>query len=96
METVVKHFRKFEIKIMNSFKSNEVLFKNKWNHIVYLVYARELKTLHQKFENSSIHNKITTLIFIYKATHITRLPFVFSFLSIFYVCFVTSHVASFL
>ena len=34
-----------------------------------------------------------TLNFMYKATYIILLPFVFSFLSIFYVWFVTSHVA---
>ena len=33
--------------------------------------------------------------FIYKATYITWLPFVFSFLSTFYVCFVTSYAVPF-
>ena len=47
-----------------------------------------------KFGIHVFHNKIRTLIFIFKALYITRLPFVLSFLRIFY-WFVTSHLASF-
>ena len=61
------------------------------------LHSREIRTLHQKFGISGFHNKIMTLIFIYKATNITLVPFVFSFFfSIFDVWCVTSHVTSFL
>ena len=59
------------------------------------ILSRELKTLHLKSGIQGFQNKTIALIFIFKATYITRLPFVLSFLRIFYVQFVTSHVASF-
>ena len=43
------------------------------------ILSRELKMLHLKFGIQGFHNTIMTLIFIYKATYITWLPFVFFF-----------------
>ena len=53
-------------------------------------------TLHLKFGIQYFDNKIMTLIFIFKTTYSTMLPFVLSFLRIFHVRVVTLHVASFL